>query len=347
MSTVKNNNIFEKTSFLGGNSSEFIEELYSQYVQNPKSISKEWREFFDGLKDKKEEIINTANGPSWSRKKSKINLYKNSEELENNDKGLKDINFDASNIKQNSKDSIRASTLIRAYRIRGHLLSNLDPLGLQKRQEHPELNAETYGFNDQYKNKKIFLDGTLGFEFADINKLINEAKNIYCGNIGYEFMHMSDPVERSWIRERIEGKEKGIKFTENGKKAILNKLVEAEGFEKFLHVKYMGTKRFGLDGGEAVIPAMEQIIKRGGNLGVKEIVIGMPHRGRLSVLANVMGKPFKAIFKFDAINITVGIPFLRVSPDHGIGEDIINKNKADPKSLLESIKFFNKIHAKT
>jgi len=157
MSTVKNNNIFEKTSFLGGNSSEFIEELYSQYVQNPKSISKEWREFFDGLKDKKEEIINTANGPSWSRKKTKINLYKNGEELENNDKELKHINIDASNIKQNSKDSIKASTLIRAYRIRGHLLANLDPLGLQKRQEHPELNAETYGFNDQYKNKKIFV----------------------------------------------------------------------------------------------------------------------------------------------------------------------------------------------
>ena len=124
-------------------------------------------------------------------------------------------------------------------------------------------------------------DGTLGFEFADINKLINEAKNIYCGNIGYEFMHMSDPVERSWIRERIEGKEKGIKFTENGKKAILNKLVEAEGFEKFLHVKFVGTKRFGLDGAESLIPALEQIIKRGGHLGVKEVKIGMPHRGCL------------------------------------------------------------------
>ena len=299
MPTVKNNNIFEKTSFLGGNSSEFIEELYSQYVQNPKSISKEWKEFFDGLKDKKEEIINTANGPSWSRKKSKINLYKNGEELQNNDKEFKDINIniDASNIKQNSKDSIRASTLIRAYRIRGHLLANLDPLGLQKRLEHPELNAKTYGFNDQYKNKKIFLDGILGLEFADINKLIHEAKNIYCGNIGYEFMHMSDPIERSWIRERIEGKEKGIKFTENGKKAILNKLVEAEGFEKFLHVKFVGTKRFGLDGAESLIPALEQIIKRGGHLGVKEVKIGMPHRGRLNVLANMMQKPFKLIFK--------------------------------------------------
>ena len=187
--------------------------------------------------------------------------------------------------------------MIRAYRIRGHLLANLDPLGLQKRQEHPELNAETYGFNDQYKNKKIFLDGILGLEFADINKLIHEAKNIYCGNIGYEFMHMSDPIERSWIRERIEGKEKGIKFTENGKKAILNKLIEAEGFEKFLHVKFVGTKRFGLDGAESLIPALEQIIKRGGHLGVKEVKIGMPHRGRLNVLANMMQKPFKLIFK--------------------------------------------------
>ena len=297
MSTVKNNNIFEKTSFLGGNSSEFIEELYSQYVQNPKSISNEWREFFDGLKDKKEEIINTAKGPSWSRKKSKTIIHKNGEELEKKNQELKNENIDFSTIKKNSRDSIRASTLVRAYRIRGHLLANLDPLGLQKPQEHPELKAETYGFNDEHTNKKIFLDGTLGLKSADLNTLIYEAKNIYCGNIGYEYMHMSDPVERTWIRERIEGKEKGIKFTENGKKAILNKLVEAEGFEKFLHIKFVGTKRFGLDGAESLIPALEQIIKRGGHLGVKEVKIGMSHRGRLNVLANMMQKPFKLIFK--------------------------------------------------
>ena len=109
-------------------------------------------------------------------------------------------------------------------------------------------------------------------------------------------MHMGDPDEKSWIRDRIEGPEKNITFTENGKKAILNKIIQAEGFEKYLHVKFVGTKRFGLDGGESLIPALEQIIKRGGNLGAKEIKIGMPHRGRLNVLANVMGKPFKAIF---------------------------------------------------
>ncbi len=297
MSTVKNNNIFEKTSFLGGNSSEFIEELYSQYVQNPESISSEWKEFFDGLKDKKEEIVNTAKGPSWARKKTRKNIHKNGKELEKKDQEIKEQNVDFSTTKEISNNSIRASTLVRAYRIRGHLLANLDPLGLQKRKEHPELNAETYGFNKQSKNKKIFLDGILGFEAADLDTIIEEAKNIYCGNIGYEYMHMSDPVERSWIRERIEGKEKGIKFTDNGKKAILNKLVEAEGFEKFLHVKFVGTKRFGLDGAESLIPALEQIIKRGGHLGVKEVKIGMPHRGRLNVLANMMQKPFKLIFK--------------------------------------------------
>ncbi len=297
MSTVKNNNIFEKTSFLGGNSSEFIEELYAKYVQNPKSIPIEWKEFFDGLNDNKSEIINTVNGPSWSRKKSKRVNYKNGDEPETNGKEVKETNIDGSALIQNSKDSIRASILMRAYRIRGHLLASLDPLGLQVRKEHPELKPTTYGFNDQSKKRKIFLDGTLGLESADIDTLINRAKDIYCGNIGYEYMHMSDPVERSWIRERIEGKEKGIKFTENGKKAILNKLIEAEGFEKFLHVKFVGTKRFGLDGAESLIPALEQIIKRGGHLGVKEVKIGMPHRGRLNVLANMMQKPFKLIFK--------------------------------------------------
>ena len=186
--------------------------------------------------------------------------------------------------------------LIRAYRIRGHLIASLDPLELQKKDEHLELQPETYGFLKNDYNRKIFLDGVLGLQYADLNKILYILKKTYCSNIGYEFMHMGDPEEKAWIRDRIEGPEKEINFTENGKKAILNKIIQAEGFEKYLHVKFVGTKRFGLDGGESLIPALEQIIKRGGNLGVKEIKIGMPHRGRLNVLANVMGKPFKAIF---------------------------------------------------
>ena len=186
--------------------------------------------------------------------------------------------------------------LIRAYRIRGHLIANLDPLNLQIKEEHPELRPETYGFKKSDYSRKIFLDGVLGLQYGSLNEILTILKNTYCSNIGYEFMHMSDPDEKAWVRNRIEGPEKTIAFTDNGKKAILNKIIEAEGFEKYLQVKFVGTKRFGLDGSESLIPALEQIIKRGGNLGVKEIKIGMPHRGRLNVLANVMGKPFKAIF---------------------------------------------------
>jgi 2-oxoglutarate dehydrogenase E1 component len=197
---------------------------------------------------------------------------------------------------ESSKNSIRAVMLIRAYRIRGHLIANLDPLKLMIKEEHLELKPESYGFTKNDYNKKIFLDGVLGLQEATLLEIITILKKTYSGNIGYEFMHMGDPDEKNWIRDRIEGPNKEVTFTENGKKAILNKIIEAEGFEKYLHVKFVGTKRFGIDGGESLVPALEQIIKRGGNLGVKEIKIGMSHRGRLNVLSNVMGKPFKAIF---------------------------------------------------
>ena len=170
-----------------------------------------------------------------------------------------------------AKDSIRASMLVRAYRIRGHLISKLDPLELQKREEHLELKPETYGFTVKDLNKKIFLDGAMGLQTSTLKEVIDLVKKTYCEKIGYEFLHMGDPEEKKWIRDRIEGKEKGIKFTENGKRAILNKLIEAEGFEKFLHIKFVGTKRFGLDGGESLIPALEQIIKRGGHLSLIQI----------------------------------------------------------------------------
>jgi 2-oxoglutarate dehydrogenase E1 component len=136
----------------------------------------------------------------------------------------------------------------------------------------------------------------LGLEFATINEMLSILRRTYCENIGFEFMHISDPAEKSWIQERIEGLGKEITFTKEGKRAILNKLIESEGFERFCDVKFTGTKRFGLDGGEAMIPALEQIIKRGGALGVEEIVLGMAHRGRLNVLSQVMGKPHRAIF---------------------------------------------------
>jgi 2-oxoglutarate dehydrogenase E1 component len=193
-------------------------------------------------------------------------------------------------------DSIRALMIIRAYRIRGHLAADLDPLGMQDRANHPELDPKSYGFSEQDMDRPIFIDNVLGLQLASMRQIIDIVKRTYCGTFALQYMHISNPEQASWLKERIEGYGKEIAFTKMGRKAILNKLVEAEGFEKFLHVKYMGTKRFGLDGGESLIPAMEQIIKRGGALGVKDIVIGMPHRGRLSVLANVMQKPYRAIF---------------------------------------------------
>ena len=294
MSSSDNNITFKKTSFLSGINSEFINQFYSDYLNEPNSLPNSWIKFFDGLSEDEKLILDDLNGPSWSPEKK---IQKSKSYLIDNKKN-KDVNEDLnlSSAKEASKDSVRAIMLIRAYRIRGHLIANLDPLSIQKKEEHPELIPETYGFSKKDYKRKIFLDGVLGLQYADLNQILDILKRTYCSAIGYEFMHMGDPEEKAWIRNRIEGQEKDIVFTQNGKKAILNKIIQAEGFEKYLHVKFVGTKRFGLDGGESLIPALEQIIKRGGNLGAKEIKIGMPHRGRLNVLANVMGKPFRAIF---------------------------------------------------
>ena len=294
MSSSDNNITYKKTSFLAGVNSEFINEFYADYISDPDSLPDSWRKFFEGLSDNEKLIYDDIKGPSWSPEK-KLKKIKFPKELTRVDNiNNKNINLD--NVKQASKDSVRAIMLIRAYRIRGHLIANLDPLSIQKKEEHLELKPETYGFEKKDFNRKIFLDGVLGLQYADLNQILEILKKTYSANIGYEFMHMGDPEEKTWIRDRVEGPEKNIIFTDNGKKAILNKIIQAEGFEKYLHIKFVGTKRFGLDGGESLIPALEQIIKKGGNLGAKEIKIGMPHRGRLNVLANVMGKPFKAIF---------------------------------------------------
>lgn len=304
------NKVFALTSFLYGANAPYIEELYAQYQENPNSLDQEWREFFSSLQDNPEDVIKEARGASWKRadwpvpengelvsaldgdwplekvvsNKVKSNAVKNGVELTEDQ------------VMQATRDSVRAIMMIRAYRMRGHLHADLDPLRLAVPGDHEELHPATYGFSEQDWDRKIFLDNVLGMEFATIREMLEILKRTYCSTLGVEFMHISDPAAKSWLQERIEGPDKQVAFTPEGKKAILNKLVEAEGFEKFLDVKYTGTKRFGLDGGEALIPALEQIIKRGGALGVKDIVLGMAHRGRLNVLSQVMGKPHRAIF---------------------------------------------------
>ncbi|MEN3286713.1 MAG: 2-oxoglutarate dehydrogenase component, partial [Bradyrhizobium sp.] len=208
----------------------------------------------------------------------------------------KGVDLTAADLHQATRDSVRALMLIRAYRMRGHFHAKLDPLGIEAPRNREELDPRSYGFTETDFDRKIFLDHVLGLEYGSLREIVAICERTYCQTLGVEFMHISNAAQKAWIQERIEGPDKEISFTREGRRAILTKLVEAEGFEKFCDVKFTGTKRFGLDGAESLIPALEQIIKRGGNLGVKEIVVGMPHRGRLHVLTQVLGKPHRALF---------------------------------------------------
>lgn len=299
------------TAFLYGANAPYIEDLYARYEKDPSSVDAEWQAFFGALKDDKQAVEQAARGASW--KKPNWPIAANGElvsALDGNwtqvekavgdkikakakDKGAE---ISQADVQQATRDSVRAIMLIRAYRVRGHLHAKLDPLDINPRPSDEELHPSHYGFTEADWDRKIFLDNVLGLEFGTIREIVSILERTYCQTMGVEFMHISDPAEKAWIQERIEGPDKEITFTREGKRAILNKLVEAEGFEKFLDLKYTGTKRFGLDGGESLIPALEQIIKRGGNLGCRDIVFGMAHRGRLNVLTQVMGKPHRALF---------------------------------------------------
>ncbi len=295
------------TAFLYGGSAQWIEQMQAAYAKNPASVPESWRAFFAELGDDTSSAERNAEGATWKRSDwprpaldEQVAAFDGNwallePKIEKKIKGAKP-GASEQDVHLAVKDSIHAIMMIRAYRMRGHLAAQLDPLRLDNPEYQPELDPATYGFTAADMDRRIFIDGYLGLETATIPEMLEILKRTYCSTIGIEFMHISDPEEKSWLQERIEGPDKGVAFTNEGKKAILAKLIEAETFERFLHKRYPGTKRFGLDGGEAAVPALEQIIKRGGALGVKEIVVGMPHRGRLNMLAAVMGKSYEKIF---------------------------------------------------
>ncbi len=299
------NEIFDATSFLSGTNAAFLEGLYAQYLANPGSVDAEWQAYFAGLGEQGLSATQLGRGPAWKRDSKpgipgdEITgaLTGQTAPLPKPAKpGAKGAPATGENARAVAQDSIRAIQLVRAYRIIGHLEADLDPLKITPRTPHPQLDPAFYGFHDAEMDKPIFIDGVMGVESATPRQIVDLLQKTYCGRIGYEFMHITDAEQKDWLQRRIEGPDKDISFTPEGKKAILNKLIEGEGFEKFAANRFVGTKRFGLDGGEATIPALEQIIKRGGQLGVKEIVLGMAHRGRLNVLVNVMGKPYRQLF---------------------------------------------------
>ena len=307
------NDQFHASSFMQGHNAEYLEQMYARYANDPNAVDESWQAFFKAMGDDEVSVKKEAAGPSWARADwppmpnddltaALTGEWAPEPEVKSAGKKIqakaeeKGVSLNDDQVKRAVLDSIRALMIIRAYRIRGHLVADLDPLGMRETTPHPELDPKSYGFTDADMDRPIFIDNVLGLQIASMREILSIVKRTYCGTFALQYMHISNPEEAGWLKERIEGLGKEIQFSREGRKAILNKMVEAEGFEKFLHVKYMGTKRFGLDGGESLIPAMEQIIKRGGNLGVRDIVIGMPHRGRLSVLANVMQKPYRAIF---------------------------------------------------
>ncbi|MCS6759076.1 MAG: 2-oxoglutarate dehydrogenase E1 component [Candidatus Devosia euplotis] len=312
MTRQEKNDTFLLTSFLYGGNADYIEQLYSRYKSEPSSVDETWQSFFSKLDDGEDVVQQNADGPSWSRPDwpqsangelvSALDgnwgeiAIKTEKAISKKAQALGVATSSVEDVLQATRDSIRAIMMIRAYRMRGHLHADLDPLKMKADEPAPELDPKSYGFTDADYGRKIFIDNYLGLEYATIPEMLAILSRTYCGTLGIEFMHISDPEAKQWIQERIEGPDKEIAFTAEGKKAILNKLIEAEGFEKFIDVKYTGTKRFGLDGSESTIPALEQIIKRGGALGIKDIVLGMAHRGRLNVLTQVMQKPHRALF---------------------------------------------------
>ncbi|MEC6997364.1 MAG: 2-oxoglutarate dehydrogenase E1 component [Pseudomonadota bacterium] len=260
---------------------DLIKSYYKRFQKNPNDVDNDWRIFFEDLDDEASRYLNNK-------------YVDHKEELKTNDNTTQALG--ASREDEYTANSLRARLLIRAYRIAGHLKADLDPLKLTKKKNIPDLDPKTYGLEEKDMNKEVFIDGVFGINRIKLNELIRILEKYYCGRIGTQFMHIQDKEQRDWIMDKIENVKPDEIFTEKGKKAILERLTAAEFFENFLDKKYTGTKRFGLEGGESLIPALEQILKYGGKNGIEEVVLGMPHRGRLNVLANFMGKPFSAIF---------------------------------------------------
>jgi 2-oxoglutarate dehydrogenase E1 component len=283
-----------QTEFLLGANGAFLQGLYVRFLRDPASVDPSWQAFFRELGDDERAILADAQGADWS---PRVNGGAANGEAQAAPAPLPAAapapGADAFAV---ARDSIRILMMIRAYRVRGHLLANLDPLRLDGEKHHPELDPATYGFTDADYDREFFVDGVLGLRTVTLRKVLEIVKQTYCATIGVEFMHIQYPEEKSWIQMRVEGSRNRTELSKDAKMAILRDLYEAEGFERFLNIKYPGTKRFGLEGAESLIPMLETIIATAGELGVEEIVLGMPHRGRLNVLTSIMGKSYTKMF---------------------------------------------------
>jgi len=280
-------------SLLLGVNGTFVAELYLRFLDDPASVDPSWAAYFASLGDEASEIVRDLKGAPWSGRTTKV-IGANGAAAAR--AAVSGAGEEADRIRAATLDSIRALMMIRAYRVRGHLMADLDPLKLEQRGKHPELDPVSYGFTDGDYDRPIFISGVLGFETATLREILEKLHHTYCRTVGVEFMHIQDPDQKSWIQARVERVENHPKYSAQDKRALLARLTAAETFERFLDRKFTGTKRFGLDGSESMILALDSILASAAVLGVEDIVVGMPHRGRLNVLANFMDKPFAAIF---------------------------------------------------
>ncbi|MDE2199478.1 MAG: 2-oxoglutarate dehydrogenase E1 component [Rhodospirillales bacterium] len=286
------------TAFNGANAA-FIADLYARWVARPESVDPSFADLFAALNDEARAVLGDAAGASWAPRHYQVGEpgpVKPAARSARPAAAEAAPEASAAQLRAATKDSLRALMMVRAYRVRGHLEAQLDPLGLQLPKPHPELDPASYGFGAADMDRPIFIDHVLGLETATPRQILQILRETYCGPIGVEFMHIQDPDQKTWIQRRVEGAPWVSAFDKAAKTAILQQLTEAEGIETFCQKRFVGTKRFGLEGGEVTIPALHAIIETAARADVSEIAIGMPHRGRLNTLVNVVKKPYTALF---------------------------------------------------
>ena len=277
-------------TFLNSANAPYVAELYSKFRNDPESVDTNWKDFFNNLNEDDYSVLKDFGGPEWKERPSSI-IDKNyiTKVIKSN------ANYNSEEFRISTLDSIRALRLIRAFRINGHLIADLDPLGISEREYPQELDYKSYGFIESDLEKEIFIDGSLGLEKGKLKNIIKILKETYSASIGVEFLHIQQADQKQWVQERIEEVRNKTNFTNEGKKAIYKRLVESELFEQFLDKKFLGTKRYGIEGGEAMIPGIEQIVKQACLSGIEDIIIGTAHRGRLTLLSSVLEMPYKKI----------------------------------------------------
>jgi 2-oxoglutarate dehydrogenase E1 component len=327
---------FDPTTVLSGANAEFIADLYARFLDEPDAVDESWRRFFDEIGDDADSLKAERDGPCWARPLPALLPASRAAEAPGA----------SPDSRQAATDSIRALNLIRGYRVRGHLEADLDPLGIERRASHPDLDYRTYGFSEADLDREIFINNLLGRERATLREIIFLLREIYCARVGVEYMHIQVLAERQWVQQKLERLDARPNLTNVAKKEILRVLTATETFERFLDRRYTGTKRFGIEGAESLMPALESILRVGAELGIEEFVLGMPHRGRLNVLANFMGKPYSAIFSEfqgnashpEQVHGSGDVKYhLGTSTDRAIGGHIVHLSLAANPSHLEAV----------